>query len=332
MEWHRLTPRDLYARARSEPAFGRWLIPFLNWLLCLACLVGTPISALAEAPRPVVYVAGSGNSALDDHVTRLLRERLEETALLLPISEPPLSEITGASIVAIGPEAFEKVYQSRPGVPVLGLLVSRAFLAPYVEASPMQVSAVYYDVPLLRQALTGKAILPQAIRIALLATTETVGIYDALIETLPDYGMSARVFIADTPDQLIPGLIRALSYGDFILAGPDNTIYNPANIKHILLTAYRRNKILIGPNQAYVKAGSLASSYASFEAMSSQAVEYLEHFFRTGALPGPGYPDTFRVELNEQVARSLNIPMPSRERISNAVNALIEDRNPEGTP
>ncbi|WP_236744311.1 hypothetical protein [Marinobacter similis] len=131
--------------------------------------------------------------------------------------------------------------------------------------------------------------------------------------------MRARVFVVDNEDDLIPTLVRALGYGDFLLAAPDDAIYNPRTIKHILLTAYRRNKIVIGPSQAYVKAGSLASSYAPFAEMAALGANMIEQYFSAGELPAPSYPQIYRVEVNDQVARSMNIPLPERAFLSRTI-------------
>jgi len=277
-----------------------------------------------------IPVAGSGNSALDKHVIRLIEERIEDAATLRVVPSDSLRTTEDESpVVAIGPSAFSRVREADRSANVLAVLVEKNFIDGYINRFPGQIGAVYYDVPLLRQALTGKAILPQATKIALLATTESAEIYEPLVDQLSAYGLGARVFIADNEEQLIPTLNRALSYGDFLLAGPDDKIYNPRSIKHILLTAYRRNKILIGPDQGYVKAGSLASSYTPFSVMADQASEQLLEFLESGEFSSPEYPDEYRVEVNEQVARSLNIPLPDRDWIADTVDQMLREAREE---
>ncbi|MGC8118882.1 ABC transporter substrate-binding protein [Marinobacter sp. VGCF2001] len=299
------------------------------FLVAVALFVHPATASAQEAARALAYVVGSGNSALDNHVTGLLENQLAGKVTLKPVAEPALAALGDSPVITIGPVAFSKVRQQNRALPVLALLVEKQFIDDYAARSPGMVTAVYYDVPLLRQALTGQAILPQATRVALLATTESAALYEPLLEQLADYDLEARVFIADTEDQLVPSLIRALDFGDFLLAGPDDDIYNPRNIKHILLTAYRRNKILVGPNQAYVKAGALASSYAPFTAMAVRAGNYLFEYLETGAFPAPAYPGEFRVEINRQVARSLNIPVPEREQIAQSVQTMINQHHQE---
>ena len=272
-----------------------------------------------ETQNRLVYVVGSGNTALDQHVQNLLTDQLKSDITLTPISQDQIPMIKNTPIIAIGPAAFSRVRQANRSIPVLAMLVNKSFIDVFAARNPGQISGVLYDVPLLRQALTGKAILPQANTVAILATTASVELYEPLIDELPAHGISARVFIVDNEDELIPSLVRALRYGDFLLAAPDDAIYNPRTIKHILLTAYRRNKIVIGPSQAYVKAGSLASSYAPFAEMAALGANMIEQYFAAGELPAPSYPQIYRVEVNDQVARSMNIPLPERAFLSQAV-------------
>ena len=284
-----------------------------------------------ETQSRLVYVAGSGNTALDQHVQNLLTDQLRSDITLTPISNDQIPMIENTPVISIGPAAFSRVRQANRSIPILAMLVKKSFIDGFAARNPGQISGVFYDVPLLRQALTGKAILPQANTVAILATTATVELYEPLMDELPAYGMSARVFVVDSEDDLIPSLVRALRYGDFLLAAPDDAIYNPRTIKHILLTAYRRNKIVIGPSQAYVKAGSLASSYAPFLEMAALGANLIEQYIVAGAFPAPAYPQIYRVEVNDQVARSMNIPIPDRALLNRAVQQeLTEDGGPKG--
>ncbi len=307
---------------RTKPTLTVWWTWFISAVTTV--LWSTATLAQNDIAARTISVAGSGNIALDEHVIGLIEERVEGAVTLRRVPADDFrSAEDGSLVIAIGPTAFSRVRQVDRTANVLAVLVEKSFIQGYIDRFPGQIGAVYYDVPLLRQALTGKAILPQATKIALLATTESAEIYERLVDQLPAHSLGARVFIADSEEQLIPALNRALSYGDFLLAGPDNTIYNPRNIKHILLTAYRRNKILIGPSQGYVKAGSLASSYTPFTVMADQASEQLLAFVDSGAFPTPEYPDEYRVEVNEQVGRSLNIPLPDRDWIAETVDQMV---------
>ncbi|XKH00907.1 ABC transporter substrate-binding protein [Marinobacter nauticus] len=311
---------DIDAQRQSERSFAWWRV----WICSVLVLLWQPALTFGQsAGATEVYVAGSGNDALDQYVIRQIKQNVGPAFNLTPLSSRKSLPDNHAPVLAIGPQAFSRVLQQDAKQPVLALLVKKSLVKEYEEKPGSQIGAVYKDVPLIRQALTGKVILPQATRIALLASTESADLYEPLLEQLEAFNLEARVFITDTNEQLIPTLNRALSYGDFLLAADDEAIYNPRNIKHILLTAYRRNKILIGPNQSYVKAGSLASSYTPFPDMARQAAEALIAYRETGQLPAPAYPDQYRVQVNEQVARSLNIPLPARDDIADTVDQIL---------
>jgi len=92
------------------------------------------------------------------------------------------------------------------------------------------------------------------------------------------------------------------------------------------VTTYRRNIMVIGPSQAYVKAGSLASSYAPYSAVAQALVGALEQWFQEGSLPKPAYPTDFNVQINEQVGRSLNIPLPSEASVKEQVTEPLREQ------
>ncbi|MEP3560917.1 MAG: ABC transporter substrate-binding protein [Marinobacter sp.] len=298
------------------------------WIVTVALSLSWPIGTFAQSKRETaqtVYFASSGNLSLDKYFIDLVVENLGPGFKVkpLPTHSPPSKK--NAPIIAIGPKAFARIYRSTPNTVMIGTFVDRQFMDKYATEQNSRITAIYYDVPLLRQALTGKVILPQADKVAILASYVNRNSYGALIEQLSAYGLEGKVFIVADKEQLIPSVIRALSYGDFILGTPDHDIYHPRNIKHILLTAYRRNKILIGPSQAFVKAGAIASSYAPFSAIAEKTASHLIYYRENEVFPAAVYPDAYGVELNEQVARSLNIPLPERPRISEAVDELLED-------
>ncbi|MEQ9547578.1 MAG: ABC transporter substrate-binding protein [Marinobacter sp.] len=257
-------------------------------------------------------------------MTSLLRDELGDAFSLRPFKPGQTSQDDNSLIVTLGPEALTLVRQESRNVPILALLVDKPFINGYTnQAEEQHLGAIFYAPPLIRQAVAGKVILPHATRVSMLATPDSTVLYEQLKEQLPAFGLEGQVFVVSSNDNLIPTLIRALEYGDFLLAAPDNTIYNPRTIKHILLTTYRRNRIVIGPSQAYVKAGALASTYAPLRNVATQAAEVINDYQVSKRFPPPFYPDEFRLEINEQVARSLNIPLPSRQELVDGIKARL---------
>lgn len=296
-------------------------------ILCLfaAILLITSSPAVpGQHSRPqVAYVAGSGNAALDQQFRQALQLALGQGASVMPLPSRHTEMVTGSPVVALGAPALSSLQDSGEPAAVLATFVEHQFMQAYSASYSGQISAIYHDIPLLRQALIGQAILPRATRVALMATPASVSRYDTLLQQLPEHGLEGRVFLVSSESQLVPVLLQALDFGHFLLATPDRSIYNPRTIKHILLTAYRLDRIVIGPSQAYVKAGSLASGYVSFPVIVRMAASYLETYFDTGAFPLPAYPDEYRVDVNRQVASSLSIDLPDVQQIQDLVDEAL---------
>ncbi|MGM0569079.1 ABC transporter substrate-binding protein [Marinobacter sp.] len=297
-------------------------------LLFLAAFAATPHPARAD----VVYLQGSGNPTFNLRFTELLEEQLGPDTEVRAFSSLSTFEGPPGPVITLGQEALTQVLEAGTQRQVLALLTGSDTLAGLAENADTRISSVYYDPPLLRQALIGRVVLPQASRMALLARPDQASRYEPLISELERYGIEARVFLVSGDDALIPTLSRALSYGDFLLATPDDVIYNPRTIKHILLTTYRRNRLVIGPSHAFVRAGVLASSYVPLPDYAAEAAHYVREWQRTGILPEPSYPDSFGVEINRQVARSLNLPLPERDQIVEEVRALLRQASGEARP
>lgn len=293
--------------------------------MALALLLGFCLPLHAT----VVYLQGSANPTFNLRFTELLQAQLGEDTRIRPFGSLANFEGPPGPVITLGQEALNQVLEQGTHRPVLALLVGRSFLEGVSGKDSSAVSAIYYDPPLLRQALIGRVILPQASRMALLARPNETGRYDELIEQLDDYGIEARIFLVSGEDALIPALNRALGFGDFLLAAPDEAIYNARTIKHILLTTYRRNRLVIGPGHAFVRAGVLASSYVPLSDYTVATARYIREWERTGTLPAPSYPSEFSIEINRQVARSLNIPLPDSERIVDEVERMLEQSSGE---
>lgn len=307
----------------------------LLWAMVLF-LFASLANAQSAAPSPAIpsystslLIAGSGNTAFNTRFTALLEARLGPDVEVLPYT-PELSKARpGTLVLALGPQAMSRVQNQQPRPPTLALMMTEDQFSGYRNRQGAPLSALYHNPPLLHQAILGQLILPQSTRVALLVQPGQEAAFDNLFEELADYGLQARAFIVEGDDSLIATLSRALSYGDFLLAQPDSVIYNPRTIKHILLTAYRRNRIVIGPNRAFVNAGALASTYTPISTVIDEAIAALQAYKATGQLPPPAYPDTLEVEVNRQVARSLNIPLPDTayltERLKERIRLGQED-------
>lgn len=319
-----------YERNRPQA----WLSCALGLFLLVLSITPTLVFAQdngTDIPpyQTTVLVAGSDNTAFNLRFIEVLQKKLGPTVEIRNYSPARSLTRPGTLVITLGSRALSRVQQQNPEPPTLALMVNKAQFEPYVQRGARSISAIYNDPSLLKQALLGQMILPHTARIALLVRPGEESAYDDFIQSLDRYDLDARVFIVDGNDSLIATLSRALSYGDFLLGLPDEMIFNPRTIKHILLTAYRRNRIVIGPNRAFVGAGSLASTYTPMNVVVDDVVRHVQAFRTSGQLLPPEYPSDFSVDVNYQVARSLNIPVPGTDALETRLKERL-DEFPEG--
>jgi len=304
---------------KKKPQLHEWLrLALLVFLVSTTFHAHGQTSGSGTAPPeigPLLYLAPSGRATLDNTIRELLQEQLGKNVIIRSFKAGQTGQDSGTPVVTIGSDALSQIRQENHKVPVVSLLAKPALLDSWASRSGSNVPGVYQGAPLLHQALAGKIILPHATRVAMLASPDSAVLYEDVPGRLAEYGMEGRIFLVSNRDDLINTLKRALQYGDFLLAAPDPDIYNPRTIKHILLTAYRRNRIVIGPTQDYVSAGSMAAVYTPLDAMAEKAADYLEMLFKGEKLPPPNYGDRFAIRVNRQVAQSLNIPVPANHKI-----------------
>lgn len=270
-----------------------------------------------------LLVAGSENSALNERFIGSLQSALGDKITIQSFTPGLSLRNPDTLVISLGPAAMSRVQRLEPRPPQLALLVSESQFAGYAGRSGSRSTAVYQNPPPLAQALLGRLILPQATRVAMLVKPGQAPRYDELARALTGFDLSLRTFTVEAPDQLIPTLARALDYGDFLLGTPDDSLYNARTIKHILLTTYRRDRILVGPHRAFVRAGAIASPYAGLSTVVEAGVRAAKLWLEDRRLPAPGYPDRFAVAVNAQVARSLNIVLPEVDRLESDLKALL---------
>jgi len=116
---------------------------------------------------------------------------------------------------------------------------------------------------------------------------------------------------------------QALRNSDVLLALPDHNIYNSRSVKNILLTSYRYRRPVIAFSKNFVNAGALASIHSNTEQIAQSASNIINQYFEAGAhFKKPvNYPDDFNININKQVFRALDIPLPEIETLTKSLQS-----------
>ena len=227
-------------------------------------------------------------------------------------------------IIAAGSEALSATLQHGPKIPVWSVLISKNAFEEISKNHPshkIDLQAIYHDPPALRQMLLAKALLPSLTTVGYLYRSQNDAEQIMVSQAAKDTGLNIYALPIGSTADLPSALISVLQKSDTLLANADPLIYNSQTLKTILTAAYRHDKTLIGSTPAFVKAGSLATTYAR----SADIIDEIRLWAKTiiadknTSLPPSHYPYEFDVMIKTDVARSLGIPAPNTEELKQKI-------------
>ncbi len=292
----------------------------LAFALLFSLLLAVPVSAWGEGLRVVVLLsddytpyqsfANTFTKDLPPQISVLVLNHPEQLGQGTP--RPDLIVAVGTSAVATAIERNE--------APVLSVMLPKSGFEKLLgqmltKVGNDKVSAIYLDQPWTRQIDFWRAALPERRRIGLLHSSNNwIDFPDLQYETAQRKGVLVARSV-HTSDDLFATLENIMSISDVLVAIPDNNIYSSSNIRNILLSSYRRGIPLIGISQTYVNAGALCAIFSTPEQLANQARETVVSYARSGKLPEPRFPEFYTISVNRQVARSMDLDVPSEEAI-----------------
>ncbi len=235
-------------------------------------------------------------------------------------------------VIVAGADSTALLAKQPPSAAMLHVLLSRQQFEQHVSAlrrSGRALSAIYQDPPPRRQLRLSQLLLPGARSIGFLYQPSEADWLPALRRTSDALGLKLLAQPVASDGELPAALVSVVNQSDLLLASANSGLYNRYTIKTILTATYRQEKVLIGSSPAFVKAGSLATTYSSVQHIAVQVHEVLAALNSEGPpkLPPPQYARYFDLSLNADVARSLNIRLPDNDSL---LKILIErDRSDE---
>lgn len=276
---------------RRITAVGLW------WLMLAFATVKAEVRIEAEPADP--------NAGL---LVRLVREALSERS-------PDVADLDAR--ITIGATAFRNALAEDDGRPLIAAYITSTEFDAVLgaRARPTHITAVFsnpdpQDQVALAQALLGGSAL---------------GAFDSpasrsLVARIATRGVKS---VPVSPNQTVDSLLRAANPFDAIVVLPDATL-NRANINHVVRTLYARRKVLIGYSATLTRVGALASVYVPPEAIADTVASAVKRFSDSGTMPEPTFVRDIDVALNVRLARSLNIALPARGDVVQAVRSRRE--------
>lgn len=296
----------------------------LMWLLFL-----TPFSSYAGDLSVLLVLSGS--EAPYQSFARTFRQDLPANIHVSVLEHAEVfskDDQNNDLIVTIGANAGDWVV-TRTSKPVLATMIPSQMYAELLAKRPRlrQLSAIFIDQPWKRQVSFLRAALPERKKFGVLYSREMHFDKAELRRLLAKHGAALIDKSSDSDNTLFDDLESILPGSDVLLALPDDAIYNSNNIRNILLDSYRHKVPLVGLSQSYVNAGAVCAIFSTVEQLAEQARAAVISFANTRQFPEPQYPTTFTIAVNQQVARSLEIALPSPEAIRRQMDNAKEREN-----
>jgi len=291
-------------------------------------------SPLFAADKKILLLMSGNSSVYTQVVSSLKQQLLFKCSKSVDECMPPqitlerLSDKNGKTavpdrwskwdlIVTIGLKAALYIKNQKIDNPVLYTLIPRSAEGrPGLGESAGKRSAIYLDQPIRRQLQVIQLIHPRPSSVSILLGPSTADLKHSIDLVANQLGLKVHWASVESSDAVGAAQKRILLRNSILLALPDPVIYNRKTIFNILLSSYHSKVPVIGFSAAYVKAGAMLAIYSTPDDIGRHLGETIERFLRHHhLLPPPEYPRYFHVEINRQVADSLDFTLPSAEKI-----------------
>ncbi|SDG26945.1 hypothetical protein SAMN05216603_10165 [Pseudomonas benzenivorans] len=280
---------------------GHWI---RHWLL-LCCLLGSlPLPA-----ADIILGSAEDSPAIRAFSAALAQRRPQDRVQFQPLGQLPSPADIPADtrLILLGPQALDWRLGAAQGPPTLVLRVSQVHARKRLGASrPADLTLLWSEPAPARQLRLARVLLPQARRIGVLYDGHSEFLLDELRQAAAPLGLEivGQAWPDSRDNRPVLALLRR---SDLLLGVDDADLYNPRTAKNLLLTSYAQQRALIGPGAAFVRAGSLASSYSDQADWLASLDQLLDQ--PPAHWPSSAYPTHFKVLGNRQVARALAIEL-----------------------
>jgi hypothetical protein len=289
-----------YGTASKTPTLGHWLAG--------ACLFLTAwLHGVAVQAADILLTGAEDSPGVQAFVQALSELRPTDSVRFQPLASlPSPGKLPGnLRMILLDLPSLDWRLQEPQGPATLVLRISRLQARQRLGGTqPAHLSLLWSDPPLGRQLQLIQRILPQARRVGVLFDQHS----EFLLKELQLAAAPLHLQIVsqrwDNTQDSRP-LQTVLKNSDVLLGLDDPDLYNPKTAKNLLLSSYSRQIALVGPNAAFVRAGSLASTYSDQSDWLTILDQLLDR--PPATWPRTLYPERFKVSSNAQVARSLGI-------------------------
>ena len=312
-----------------------------RWMTCLAglfraalrlsflwlMLAALPAHAAQQVTLLLSEQGGIYQEAAQAFELELARDSEKRSVHILNVDASPR---TNGIVVAFGVRALQYALSTQSDDPLLAVLVPATTFEKMVSQTPgnsrRQISALYLDQPFSRQLRLIRTAMPQARRIGVLVSPETDEQSNDLRKAGQLAGLDVDIRTVRNQEQVFSSLDALAGNVDALLLLPDATVVNRDILKILFVKAYRQRLPIIAYSSGLVQAGALLGLHASPTQIGTEAASWLKGMplDKGGKLAAPRYPKNFTVDVNQSIARSLELAISSGEALAQKLGSENE--------
>ena len=251
---------------------------------------------------------------------------LATTAASLPAAENP-----NTIFVAFGPQALGAVLKRHVRGPILALYCDYSTYDELLSRAnhPKNVTAIYSNPDPLRQLVLIKVLFGPSARVTIWSTAADTALSRTQQHIASALDLSVKIISLDRGSSLRTAL-STLENSNVLYFDRRIAVENKIPIDQLLIQTYDLYQTgIVGYSPAVVKAGALATTYASDDDIESAASLVLTRI-KMGAIPPAHYPAGFHISVNRYLARSMNLAPPDDTQIRNQIDIRTRQYRGEG--
>jgi ABC-type uncharacterized transport system substrate-binding protein len=292
--------------------FSRYLLRVLvTLMLC-------PVSSWGATVGLLVDTRTDQARSFYQHLTPLIPQH----TLTLYSADQLSEKLTVDQWLTIGPKALSALLlMPNYKQPILSLFITSSATKKLKASFPDRAFSVLDNTPTLtRQLSLIKVLTPHTKRVAVFYSAQAKGQLKELQTQADALGLQLLTTELSDPLNWQRDALKSLKDADLVLALNDSAIYNATNIRSILMRLYRAGRPLIGPDKGYVRAGAVASTYSGVQETLKAIAGLLSSQEPWPELIANPY---FKVSINSQVARSLNIVVEDAKKVATSIEGTL---------
>ena len=224
-------------------------------------------------------------------------------------------------VVAFGWDAYQKARIISKNSPLIGTYISSIQFSMYNDTKHIdrdQTVILFTDPPIQKQFKLARILFPAKLELGIFLSHNSEFLRKDIAFVSDSLNVPVSIMSSASSSSFFKDLSAHANF-DAIIAIPDSYIYNRQILRAIFETTYYEGTCIIGFSKGMVNAGALATTYSDSTEVADAIVKEVNQYKIKRRFGNNRYVSGSSFLINRDVARSLNIVIPSDEKIKQAL-------------